>query len=89
MKCVMNERKRIILEEENKLWAEDQVGKVKRLSEKCLGERKEIFYREKSERNEMKFALNIYIETRSSMDQELSRICTTLILDRWSCRGAI
>ena len=79
---MMNERKRIIQEEENNLWAEDQVGKVKRLSEKCLGERKEIFYREKSERNEMKFALNLYIETRSSMDRELSRICRALILER-------
>ena len=79
---MMNERKRIIQEEENNLWAEDQVGKVKRLSEKCLGERKEIFYREKSERNEMKFALNLYIETRSSMDRELSRICRALILKR-------
>jgi len=82
MKCMMNGRKRIILEEENNLWAEDQAGKVKGLSEKCLGERKEIFYSEKSERNEMKFALNLYIETRSSMDQELSRICPALILDR-------
>ena len=82
MKCMMNERKRIIQKEENNLCAEDQVGKVKRLSEKCLGERKEIFYREKSERNEMKFALNLYIETRSSMDRELSRICRALILER-------
>ena len=79
---MMNERKRIIQKEENNLWAEDQVGKVKRLSEKCLGERKEIFYQEKSERNEMKFALNLYIETRSSMDRELSRICRALILER-------
>ena len=82
MKCMMNDRKRIIQKEENNLWVEDQVGKVKRLSEKCLGERKEIFYREKSERNEMKFALNLYIETRSSMDRELSRICRALILER-------
>ena len=40
MKCMVNERKRIALEEENKIWAKDQEGKVKRLSEKCLGERK-------------------------------------------------
>ena len=79
---MMNDRKRIIQKEENNLWVEDQVGKVKRLSEKCLGERKEIFYQEKSERNEMKFALNLYIETRSSMDRELSRICRALILER-------
>ena len=82
MKCMVNERKRIVPEEENKIWAKDQEGKVKRLSEKCLGERKEIFYQEKSERNEMKFALNLYIETRSSMDRELSRICRALILER-------
>ena len=43
----MNDRKRIIQKEENNLWVEDQMGKVKRLSEKCLGERKEIFYQEK------------------------------------------
>ena len=79
---MMNERKRIIQEEENNLWAEDQVGRVKRFSEKCLVERKVIFYREKSERNEMKFAFNLYIETRSSMDRELSRICRALILER-------
>ena len=59
MKYMMNERKRIIPEEENNLLAKDQTGKVKRLSEKCLGERKEIFYQEKSERNEMKFAPNL------------------------------
>ena len=40
MKCMVNERKRIAPEEENKIWAKDQEGKVKRLSEKCLGERK-------------------------------------------------
>ena len=82
MKCMIKERKEIIPDEGHKVWAEKQVGKVKRLSEKCLGERKEIFYREKSERNEMKFALNLYIETRSSMDRELSRICRALILER-------
>ena len=75
MKCMKNEKRRIIPKEENNLWAVDQAGKVKRLSEKCLGERKEIFYQEKSERNEMKFALNLYIETQSLMDRELSRIC--------------
>ena len=82
MKYMMNERKRIIPEEENNLLAKDQTGKVKRLSEKCLGERKEIFYQEKSERNEIKFAPNLYIETRSLMDRELSRICRVLILKR-------
>ena len=48
---MIKERKEIILVEEHKIWTEDEVGKVKRLSEKCLGERKECFYRERSERN--------------------------------------
>ena len=46
MKCMINERKEIILDEEHKVWAKNQVGKVKRLSEKCLGERKECFCQE-------------------------------------------
>ena len=52
----------IIPDEEHKVWAEDQVGKVKRLSEKCLGERKVIFYREKLEKSEGKNTLILYIE---------------------------
>ena len=47
MKCMINERMKIILEGENTLEAEDQVRKMKRLSEKCLGKRKESFCREK------------------------------------------
>ena len=62
MKCMIKERKEIIPDEEHKIWAKDQVGKVKRLSEKCLGERKECFCREKSKRNERKIAQKLYIE---------------------------
>ena len=51
MKCMIKERKEIIPDKGHKVWDEKQVGKVKRLSEKCLGERKECFYRERSERN--------------------------------------
>ena len=60
MKCMIQERKEIIPDEEHKVWAENQVGNIKRLSEKCLGERKEIFYREKTERNEEKIMLRLY-----------------------------
>ena len=38
MKCMIQERDEIILDEEYTIWAEDQVGNVKRLSVKCLGE---------------------------------------------------
>ena len=69
MKCMIKDRKEIIIDEEHKIWAKKQVGKVKRLSEKCLGERKECFCRDKSERNEKKIALKLYIETRILMDR--------------------
>ena len=68
MKCMIQERKEIILDEEHKIWAKNQVGKVKRLSEKCLGERKECFCREKSERSEKKIVQKLYIEKQSLMD---------------------
>ena len=68
MKSIINERKEIIPEEENKIWAENQVGKVKGLREKCLGEKRESFCREKLERNEKEIMLKIYIETQILMD---------------------
>ena len=49
---MINERKEIIPEEENKIWAENQVGKVKGLREKCLREKRESFYRDRSEKSE-------------------------------------
>jgi len=69
MKCMINERKEIIPNEEIKIWAENQVGNVKGLREKCLGEKRESFCREKSEKNEKEIALKLYIETRISMDR--------------------
>ena len=52
MKCMIQERNKIILDEGNLIWAENQVGNVKRLSLKCLEEREVSFYQERSEKNE-------------------------------------
>ena len=38
MKCMIQERNKIIPDEENLIWVEDQVRKVKRLRLRCLGE---------------------------------------------------
>ena len=54
MKCMIQERNEIILDEEYSIWVENQVGNVKRLGVKCLGEEEMIFYRERSVRNEKK-----------------------------------
>ena len=54
MKWMIQERKKIIPDEEHKVWAENQVGYVKRLSEKCLGKRKEIFCWKKWRENRTK-----------------------------------
>ena len=40
---MIQERDEIILDEEYTIWAEDQVGNVKRLSVKCLGEMRSHF----------------------------------------------
>ena len=58
------------------------MGKVKGLREKCLGEKGESFYRERSERNEKEIALKLYIEKRISMDRGAVESCRALILDR-------
>ena len=50
MKYMIQERKKIIPDEENLIWAKDQVGNVKRLSLRCLGEREVSFYQERSEK---------------------------------------
>ena len=86
---MIQERKEIILEEEHKVWAENQVGKVKRLSEKCLGERKQIFYREKSKRNEEKIVIRLYIESTRLNGSRAIENCLALIVDKFICRGAI
>ena len=46
MKCMIQERNKIILDEENLIWAKDQVRNVKRLSLRSLGERSENLLRE-------------------------------------------
>ena len=85
MKWMIQERKKIIPDEEHKVWAKNQVGYVKRLSEKCLGKRKEIFV----ERNEEKIALRLYIENTKLDGSRAIENCRALILDRFICRGAI
>ena len=47
MKCMIQERKKIIPDEENLIWAKDQVRKVKRLSLRCFRVREERIYRER------------------------------------------
>ena len=82
MKWMIQERKKIIPDEEHKVWAENQVGYVKRLSEKCLGKRKEIFCREKWRENRAKA---IYRKHKTRWIES----CRALILDNFICRGAI
>ena len=89
MKWMIKEREEIIPEEEIKIWAEKQVGKVKGLREKCLGEKWESFCRERSKRNEKKIALKQYIERRILMDQGAVESCRALILDRYICWGVV
>ena len=52
MKCMIQERNKIIPDEGNLIWAENQVGNVKRLSLRSLGEREVSFYRKRSDKNE-------------------------------------
>ena len=52
--CMIKERKEIIPEVETKVQTENQVGKMKGLREKCLGEKRKSFCRERSKRNEKK-----------------------------------
>ena len=49
MKCMIQERNKIIPDEENLIWAEDQVRNMKRLSLRSFGLREERIYRERSE----------------------------------------
>ena len=66
MKCMIQERNEIILDEEYMIWVKDQVGNVRRLSAKCLGEREVCFYRERLEKMREKNALRLYIEKHKS-----------------------
>ena len=62
MKCMINERNRIILEEENDLEAEDWVGKRFKVREECL----ERWGVRKSQERSRKIALKLYIEIHDS-----------------------
>ena len=63
---MINERRKIILEEENTLEAEDCVGKRFREREKCLGRLRDKNCRERSEKNERKYVLKLYIGKHDS-----------------------
>ena len=65
MKCMIQERNKIILDEENLIWAKDQVRNVKRLSLRSLGKRSENLLREIGE-NERIFVLTLYIENHKA-----------------------
>ena len=62
MKCMINERNRIITEEENDLEAEDWVGKRFRVREECLGR----WGVRKSRERSRKIGLKLYIEIHDS-----------------------
>ena len=47
---MIQERNKIIPDEENLIWVEDQMGNVKSLSLRSLGEREVSFYRERLEK---------------------------------------
>ena len=62
---MIQERNKIIPDEENLTWAEDQMGNVKRLSLRSLGERSENLLREIGE-NERIFVLTLYIKNHKA-----------------------
>ena len=63
---MIQERNKIIPDEENLIWTEDQVRIVKRLSLRSFRVREERIYQERSEKNERKFARIQYIEKHNS-----------------------
>ena len=82
MKCMKNERFEKHTEAKCKDKAEIQVGKMKRLREKCLGEKRKCFCREKSRKSESDFALDLFKENASRWIEDLSRFCRALVLNR-------
>ena len=62
MKCMIQERNEIIPDEEYTIWVKDQVGNVRRLSAKCLGEREVCFYRERLDKMRENNRAELYIE---------------------------
>ena len=63
---MIQERKKIIPDEENLIWTEDQVRIVKRLSLRSFRVREERIYQERSEKNERKIVWIQYIEKHNS-----------------------
>ena len=63
---MIQERNKIIPDEENLIWTEDQVRNVKRLSLRSFRVREERIYQERSEKNERKIARIQYIEKHNS-----------------------
>ena len=51
---MIQERNKIIPDEENLIWAKDQVRKVQRLSLRSFGVREERIYQERSKKNDRK-----------------------------------
>ena len=81
MKSMIQERIKITPDEENLIWAEDQVGNVKRWSLRCLGKREVSFNQERSEKNE-EILLTLYIKTYTA--RWISRYRVVLrIKTRW------
>ena len=81
---MIQERKEIIPDEENLIWAEDQVRKVKRLSLRCFWrEKKKRNYQERLKKNDRKIAWIQYIENHNSRQiekcREVSRIKTRVL----------
>ena len=67
---MIQERNKIIPDEENLIWTEDQVRIVKRLSLRSFRVREERIYQERSEKNERKIARIQYIEKHNSRQIE-------------------
>ena len=63
---MIQERNKIIPDEENLIWAKDQVRKVQRLSLRSFGVREERIYRERLEKIDRKIARIQYIEKHNS-----------------------
>ena len=73
MKCVINERRKIILEEENTLKAEDWVRKRFRVRERCLGRWRVRNNRERSRKMRKNRVEALYRKSRFSINRKVSR----------------
>ena len=82
---MIQERNRIIPDEENLIWVEDQVRNVKRLSLRSFGVREERIYRERSEKSEENCVEPLYrkvIKLDRSRGVEIKSAC-------FICRRAV